>query len=808
MEIRSSLKRKSIFALAVYLCFIIATIGTVSYLVVEPPLRFTLEQNLDSRTELLAAQVVEPLNSSMGILQSIVSIGQSGQDTQGQDKALRSLFSVINGVTVSGGLWPKPYSVRPDTAYASLFYNRTEQGHVDRVYSWNNPQSGGYDRETWYITSASAQPGSIAWSRVYIDPYTHIQMLTASSPYFVNGAFAGVATVDLSLNSLIDFVSRMAEDHQLGVFLRDAYGDAITEHNFRIAKGVYISELSFGDFRWQMDVVNAQRRINDEVYQLVSQVEFALLPILLLCVMLGYYLLNRYLLKPIVLIAQEVDASREGGIIDMDYRSQDEIRHLIDSFNQKTVYLEAEKVKAQASTKAKSAFLATLSHEIRTPMNGVLGTAQILLKSDLTDEQRKYMKSLYESGDHMMTLLNEILDFSKIEQGHLELEHAPFPLDSIIGSINSVYHTLCFEKGLQFKVFSEVEPGRWYLSDKARIRQVLFNLLNNAVKFTSLGFVEVYLKEVEMNDKTYLSVKVRDTGIGIAKEAQRRIFKPFEQAESSTTRRFGGTGLGLAIVKQICELMDGDVTVVSEEGIGSNFDVLIAVEPCEPGTVEVETHSKLDYTGLRCLIVEDNRTNTIIMETFMRSKGFICDCVENGERAVRQLLDKHYDLILMDNHMPVMDGVEAIKAIRQLQNRKARTLIFGCTADVFKETQQRMMNAGANHIVAKPIDENELDDALYRYSPLLYQFVSEATSQQPSVVIHEESLVALYVDIENHKYQDARLRLNKIKQVLGVQLTQPAADVIERVGEALDNQSSPLAEDLDLLAVLLSDFCN
>ena len=200
-------------------------------------------------------------------------------------------------------------------------------------------------------------------------------------------------------------------------------------------------------------------------------------------------------------------------------------------------------------------------------MNGVLGTAQILLKTDLSEEQQKHMKTLYESGDHMMTLLNEILDFSKIEQGHLELENNPFPLEAIIGSINSVYFTLCSEKGLQFKVYSEVPPDRWYMSDKARLRQILFNLLNNAVKFTSRGYVEVYFKEVEKQGQNYLEIKVRDTGIGIAKEAQQKIFKPFEQAESSTTRRFGGTGLGLAIVKQLCGLMNGSVTLTSELGI-------------------------------------------------------------------------------------------------------------------------------------------------------------------------------------------------------------------------------------------------
>ena len=536
MEIRSSLKRKSFLALAMYMALVIAIIGTVSYLVVEPPIRDQLEKNLDLRTQIIAAEIKEPLNSSLGILQSVVSIGNTDESQSHQAEMLFELFSVIDGVAVSGGLWPIPYSIEKGRAYKSLFFNRASDGQVDQVFSWDNPESGGYDKESWYTSVVGKPMGTVSWSQVYIDPFTHVQMITASSPYYVDNVFAGVATVDISLESLVAFVRKHAEEYELGVVLKDSYGDVITEHNFQVVEGIYISSTDFGDFKWYIDVVNANRLVAEQVYDLVSKVEAGIIPIMLVCVMMGYFLINRFLISPIVIIAQKVDDSIEGGIIDLRYNSQDEIKHLIDTFNQKTVFLEAEKQKAQASTKAKSAFLATLSHEIRTPMNGVLGTAQILLKTDLSEEQQKHMKTLYESGDHMMTLLNEILDFSKIEQGHLELENNPFPLEAIIGSINSVYFTLCSEKGLQFKVYSEVPHDRWYMSDKARLRQILFNLLNNAVKFTSRGYVEVYFKEVEKQGQNYLEIKVRDTGIGIAKEAQQKIFKPFEQAESSTTR--------------------------------------------------------------------------------------------------------------------------------------------------------------------------------------------------------------------------------------------------------------------------------
>lgn len=804
MDIRSSLKKKSIIALGLYLCFFIATIGSVTYFVVEPPVRDKLVRNLDLRSELLSSQLEEPLNSALGVLFSIVGIAQTNQTQSQLDDILRSLFSLSDSIVVSGGVWPQPYSIDSDTPYSSLFYNKSDTGDIDQIVSWNNPETSGYHKELWYTAVAGRPEKTIAWSDVYIDPFTHVQMITASTPYYLNDRFAGVATVDLSLTGLISFVKRHAEQYNLGVVLRDADGKILTEHNFRVVEGIYISRYQFGAFDWRVDVVNAKRLVADEVFMQVMKIERGIVPLLLICVMAGYYLLSRYLINPITIIAKKVDESKQGGIIDMAYSSQDEIRHLVDAFNEKTVYLEAEKVKAQASTEAKSSFLATLSHEIRTPMNGVLGTAQILLKTDLTEVQTKHLKTLYDSGDHMMTLLNEILDFSKIEQGHLELDRAEFPLDSIIGSINSIYHTLCTEKGLQFKVYSEIPSGRWYYSDKARLRQILFNLLNNAVKFTSRGFVEVYLREYIKDGKEYLSIRVRDTGIGISKEAQTRIFNPFVQAESSTTRRFGGTGLGLAIVKQIAELMDGSVSVLSEKGIGTNFDVNVAITTCQPGSIQSQLHRKLNYFGLRVLIVEDNRTNTIIIETFMKNKGFDCVCVENGEQAIQAVACQKFDLILMDNHMPIMDGVESISGIRALSSPFNNILIFGCTADVFRETRERMLGVGADYIIAKPIDERELDDSLYRYAKKLYQYKPEQTVGLATCKNAEDLLVQLYIDIENNEFPQACISLNQLVNTQPQPLDDELSKVTQKIESALQHQATPIQQDIDLLTVLTS----
>lgn len=772
MEIRSSLKRKSMFALIVYLCFFLATIGSLTYLAVDSPFRKELKQYLDLRAELLSSQVLDPLNRSVGVLQSIVSIAQASESQEEASRMLRSIFSTVDDVVISGGIWPKPFSVDPYVKYKGLFFNRATDGNIDQLYSWNNPEAGGYDSEVWYVSGMEEPSGSIFWSPVYVDSFTQIQMITVTSPYYVNGEFAGVATVDLSLQSLTELISLHAERYQLGVSLKDSFGSTITEHNFRLRDGAYVSKYTFGDFNWKLDVVNSHRLVDDDVYDLVMSVEKGILPLLLFCLMFGYYLINRY---------------------------------LIDTFNQKTVYLEAEKIKAQASTKSKSIFLATLSHEIRTPMNGVLGMAQILLRGDLKPQQRKQLKSLYESGEHMMSLLNEMLDFSKFEQGHMELDNSKFPLEFIIGSVTSVYSSLCHEKGLQFKVHSEVPANRWYYSDKARIRQILFNLLNNAVKFTSRGFVEVFFSEVKLDGQLYLSIRVRDTGIGIEKAAQEKIFRPFEQAESSTTRRFGGTGLGLAIVKQIAELMEGTVSVNSKVDIGTSFQVNLKIDVCEPELVEGNHSRHLSYSGLKVLIVEDNRTNTMIIETFMKNKGFECECVENGELAIQAVANGQFDLILMDNHMPVKDGVEAIHSIRQLQGPQSQVLILGCTADVFKDTRESLLNAGADSIVAKPINAGELDDALYKHINKLYQYHSE----MPKLTFSgsaEELLVKLYIAIENKAVGETLDIVELLENSLDLPSDSQLVTTLASVKSHLEEGELPPKASIDLLTILLSDF--
>lgn len=380
----------------------------------------------------------------------------------------------------------------------------------------------------------------------------------------------------------------------------------------------------------------------------------------------------------------------------------------------KYIELDEAVARAEQNEKAKSRFLATMSHEIRTPMNGVLGMAQVLQKSQLDFEQAKQVKTIMDSGNHMMQLLNDILDFSKIEEGKLDLEQIDFSMDEIVGTLQSTYHTVAAEKGIEFNVVNYISEGSWYLGDKARIRQILFNLINNALKFTKHGSVSVKVVEHKVDEKGHhLSIAVTDTGIGITADRADAIFNPFTQEESSTTRNFGGTGLGLSIVKQLSQLMGGDVTIESQKGQGSTFTAtFILDEGQEQEESDISFATLTDFKGMDVLIVEDNKVNQLVLKAFLQNRKITSDIAENGEVAIQMLKDKSYDLVLMDNHMPVMDGISAIKFIRKMDNKMSNVTIFACTADAFEDTRIAMLTAGANDVLTKPLKEDALLKAL------------------------------------------------------------------------------------------------
>lgn len=375
--------------------------------------------------------------------------------------------------------------------------------------------------------------------------------------------------------------------------------------------------------------------------------------------------------------------------------------------------LEQKAVEANAANIAKSQFLAAMSHELRTPMNGILGVGELLQHTPLNQEQQEYVETFLSSGRHMLEVLNDILDFSKIESGKLQLQQREFSLKMVADKLSRMYQPLCKEKGLDFHCHCHFNDDVHVLADETRVMQILQNLLNNAWKFTIKGHVALELAVSDHSSGAWLEVKVKDTGIGISRDKQALIFDPFSQAETDTTRRFGGTGLGLAIISELVKLMEGKVEVDSMPTLGSTFTVKIPISITQAEYSEpVFNQQEFDGTGMSVLVVEDTRVNAIVLGRFLSKKGFSHQLAVNGLEALEMVKQQHFDFVLMDNHMPIMDGIKATEAIMKLE-LESSPVIIGCTADAFEETRQKMLAVGCAEVITKPISSAKLDEVFY-----------------------------------------------------------------------------------------------
>jgi len=477
--------------------------------------------------------------------------------------------------------------------------------------------------------------------------------------------------------------------------------------------------------------------------------------------------------------------------------------------------LRVAKEKAEQASRAKSYFLANMSHEIRTPLNGIVGMLRLLSGTPLSPEQRRMLDSAQHSSDFLLNLLNDLLDLSKIEAGQLELEKKPFSIKALLDQLESMFSIQVAERGLKFSTFLAPDVPEVLVGDHLRLRQILTNLVSNAIKFTDKGFVAVYVElEHEEDGLATLHCRVEDSGMGVSLEKQEEIFQTFVQADSSTTRNYGGTGLGLAICKQLCILMNGSIWLESEQGRGSVFHCIVQLEVGQEGEA-VEIEALLPATDearpVSILIAEDNETNREVARMTLEQDGHRIVTAENGYEALEHLLTERFDLILMDMQMPRMDGVTASRLLRSCEQGTiphegprewlplleklcaavagTYTPIVALTANVMRADRERCLAAGMDDYLSKPLQPAEIQRVLRR-------FTADAGKAVRSVAVADKP-VAEKNDQPDH---DSQGDLGAIKAHLCATYNFPDAQINRLLKTALSTISTDLAALQDALS--------
>lgn len=552
-----------------------------------------------------------------------------------------------------------------------------------------------------------------------------------------------VADYDRSIlveNNLLDsvlIISRMIADSSSVLYQHDQFPPYKTDYSsFDFVNNKYELYMPIKENQSIVGSVYIRSSL-DEFFERYKQYAYTILAVFIITIFSAFifsYLLQRLISSPITKlsdITQEISKNQNFSIR-IKKRQNDEIGILIDGFNEMLGRIELQneslisaKEEAEELANAKQQFLANMSHEIRTPMNAIMGLTDLLSETNLSEEQRKNLEIIKKSADNLLVIVNDILDFSKIEAGSIVFEEKIVDLEEIIQTIVLGGRTIAQRKGLEIITkISDQTPKKIY-GDPVRLTQILLNLFSNALKFTDKGSIKILVDKIgERDGKDLIQISVIDTGVGIPEDKFESIFDIFTQASSETTRKYGGTGLGLSICKQLVELQGGKIWVDSIINCGSTFTLQIPFKKVDKAdlkenpVLQENIFSDSEFTDLKILLAEDNEVNQMLVVNLLTKWGWSVDVASDGNEALGKLNHKAYDVILMDVHMPELDGYEATKAIRKLEKPKSEIPIMAMTASALSDEAARCLEVGMDDYISKPFNKNELR---YKILKLVYQ---------------------------------------------------------------------------------------
>ena len=734
----------------------------------------------------------ERLSRAASLTRSIASTGISlEKDPEVFKRVIPQLLqnTGMDDLIAGGGVWPEPYEFDSDTERRSFFWGKDSEGRLQYFDDYNDPQGNGYHNEEWYVPARYLESGHVYWSKSYMDPYSLEPMVTCTVPIRDKGQFLGVATVDLKLIGLSEFMAEQARViggyafavdrnqrllstpdtnawntlwsgyikperadyptlHELSDFrpeLREIvsrieglnaaqraridqfdrvvieqYANQIANASYQvneeeakiiaaqlvghdardvtvehfslemdplIQEGTSVNVFDIHDLGWKLVVAMPTRYTNEAISLITQRMLGLLLLLIIFAATLFVLFFHRAFLQPVNSLTKQVRRL----IRDKDYGTKldvyknNELGELARCFNvrseqlkdalsqvteQNAALVEA-RADAESANASKSIFLASMSHEIRTPMNAIIGMSEILDRQALGKEQASYVKTIKSSGQSLLSLVNDIMDYSKVEAGKLELESIPFDLRTTLDDCADLISFQCEEKTIDFIYYVAPEVPQKVLGDPGRIRQVVLNLLGNAVKFTSEGRVELWIECQQLSgQQVRLSIHVSDTGIGIPKEKQSLLFAPFRQVDSSTTREYGGTGLGLTISKSLVELMGGEIQFESRSGRGTKFSFTLELGVAQEAMAASSFVASQGYCFI-ALVSDDEQRR--VLERYALAMGYRFKAVSSAEKWLTVLRSKEgtptislvWELSLLGDFKLLCDAVPVVRNARK-----------------------------------------------------------------------------------------------------------------------------------------------